>query len=142
MKKTFLFVLAGATLSLAACAQKLKESTVPVAVKQAFSSKFPGVTGTWEKEGGDYEVNFKKDGKSMSQVINTQGTVTETETDIPVSELSEKIQTYLQQHYKGAKVKEAAKIEKSDGKILFEAEVNGKDVLFDAEGNFVKEAKD
>ncbi|HTE28924.1 MAG TPA: PepSY-like domain-containing protein [Chryseolinea sp.] len=142
MKKTFLFVLAGTALSLSACGQKLKESAVPAAVKQAFSSKSPGVTGTWEKENGDYEVNFKKVGKSMSQVITAQGLITETETDIPVSELSEKIRTYLLQHYKGAKVKEAAKIEKSDGKILFEAEVNGKDVLFDAEGNFVKEAKD
>lgn len=142
MKKSFLFILSAATVCFTACGQKLKESAVPAVVKQAFTTKFPGITATWEKEDADYEVNFKKDGKNMSQVINAQGLVLETETDIAKSELPQQALAYLEQHYKGSKIKETAKIEKSDGSIMYEAEVNGKDILFDEKGNFVKEVKE
>jgi hypothetical protein len=38
-------------------------------------------------------------------------------------------------------VKEAAKITQADGAIMYEAEVNGKDLIFDASGKFVKQEK-
>jgi hypothetical protein len=141
MKKVFLFALAASVVSLSACGQKVKESAVPAGAKQAFTGKFPGIAATWEKEDGNYEVSFKKDGKSMSQLITAKGVVEETETDIAVTELPEAARTYLQQHYKGAKIKESAKIEKA-GRIEYEAEVNGKDVIFDANGTFIKEVKE
>ncbi|HEY1870714.1 MAG TPA: PepSY-like domain-containing protein [Chitinophagaceae bacterium] len=140
IKIFFSIIMVGITLS--GFGQKLKDSQVPVAAKNAFENKYPGVTGTWDKEDANYEVNFKKDGKSMSAVIDKNGTIIETETDILVNDLPPAIKTYMQKHYAGSKIKEAAKIVKANGEINYEAEVDKKDVIFDANGNFIKEAKD
>ena len=142
MKKCFLIMSVMAIFALSAAAQKLKESQVPAAIKQAFQKAYPGTVATWEKEGSNYEVNFKQNGKSMSSVIDSKGSIMETETDIAVNELPETIQHYVKQYYKGAAIKEAARIVKADGAVNYEAEVNGKDVVFDADGKFIKEVKD
>lgn len=47
------------TLILYATAQKLDVTKVPATVKNSFAKKYPGAVGKWEKEGGNYEVNFK-----------------------------------------------------------------------------------
>lgn len=142
MKKIFGLVAITSVCALAACAQNIKESQVPSSVKAAFQKEFPGVAAKWEKEDDNYEVNFKKDGKTMSAVINKAGTIVETETDIAVSELPQSVTSYLKVHYKGMKVKEAAKIVNAKGELNYEAEVNGKDVIFDANGKFIKEVKE
>ena len=36
------------------------------------------------------------------------------------------------------KISETAKITKADGTVVFEVEVKGKDLLFDAKGNIIK----
>ena len=142
MKRIFAFAAIGSICSLAACAQNIKESQVPSNVKTTFQKEFPNATAKWEKEKGNYEVNFKKDGKTMSALINKEGAIIETETDIATNELPQTVLSYLKEHYKGAKVTEAAKIVNEKGELNYEAEVNGKDVMFDANGKFIKEVKD
>jgi len=78
----------------------------------------------------------------MSTVIDEKGTILETETDIAVSSLPAGIESYIKTHYKGAVIKVAARIVKANGDTIYEAEVNKKDVLFDVNGKFIKEAKD
>lgn len=56
--------------------------------------------------------------------------------------LPQNVQSYLKTHYKEAKVKEAAKIVKANGDINYEAKVNGKDVIFDDNGKFIKKTRD
>jgi uncharacterized membrane protein YkoI len=133
---TFMF------LALAAYGQKVNEDKLPAETKEAFKQKYPGTLGKWEKENGNYEVNFKKDGKTMSAVIDSKGAFLETETGISVTELPAGIESYIKSHYKGAAIKEAARIVKANGETVYEADVNKKDVLFDANGKFIKEAND
>jgi len=142
MKKLFVAILATGIIALSASGQKLKESQVPAAAKTAFQKKYPNTNATWEKEGKNYEVNFKQDGKTMSSVIDKNGTIIETETDMAVKDLPQSAQNYLKGHYKDAKIREAAKIVKANGEVNYEALVNGKDVMFDANGNFIKTAKE
>lgn len=130
------------SIGFAACAQKVKEADVPAAVKTAFTKQYPGAVAKWEKENGSYEVNFKKDGKTMSALYANNGKLTETEMDIKVADLPAPVLNYLKEHYKGKIVKEAAKITKGDGTVNYEAEVSGMDVIFDAKGTFIKEMKD
>jgi hypothetical protein len=125
-----------------ASAQKLDANKIPLATKQAFMQKYPGVDGKWEKEDGNYEVSFKKEGKPRSAVIDEKGAILETETDIEVSSLPAGIESYIKMHYKGAAIKEAAQIVKANGETIYEAEVNKIDLLFDANGKFIREAKD
>ena len=142
MKKYFLNILALIFLSLAASAQKINEDKLPAATKEAFSQKYPDILGKWEKENGNYEVNFKKEGTTMSAVIDAKGAILETETAISIKELPAGVESYIKSHYKGAAIKEAALIVKASGETMYEAEVNKKDILFDVNGKFIKEAND
>ena len=78
----------------------------------------------------------------MSCVIDHSGTILETETDIPVSELPTEAVLYLKTHYKGHKVKEASKIVKQNGEVNYEAMVKDRDVMFDVNGKYLKEIKE
>ncbi len=145
MKKTIgLLALAiGLTSALYAQEQKAVQTTPTREAKAGFVSKFPGATNVkWEKEDNLFEVGFKQNGKEMSALFTANGTLTETETEIALASLPAGITQYLQQHYPGKKVKEAAKIVKADGAVNYEAEIDKTDVLFDANGKFIKEVKD
>lgn len=135
-------VFALTALMFAANAQKLDASKVPTNVKASFAKQYPGAVAKWEKEAGKYEVNFKQNGNTMSALYESNGSLAETEMDIRVADLPATVQAYVKEHYKGKSVKEAAKITKADGTINYEAEVNGKDVIFDGAGKFLKEVKD
>lgn len=139
MKCTLVIILGLGTLSLSA--QKLSAEKVPAAVRESFAKAFPAVTQVnWNLEKKDiYEAEFKEGGKSMSANFSSKGEWLETETEIKVADLPKPVADYLSQHYKGVHIKEAAQIKKSSGLIFYEAEVKGKDLLFDENGNAVKE---
>ena len=142
MKKLIMMSALVAAIGFSACAQKLDASKVPAAVKTAFAKQFPGATAKWEKEDGKYEAWFKKNGNTMSALFESNGTMTESEMDIKVTDLPAVVVSYVKDHYKGKSIKEGAKITKADGTVNYEAEVDGKDVIFDATGKFLKEVKD
>ena len=115
----------------------------PEAAKAAFSKAHPGATKVkWEKEDGNYEVAFALNGREASAIYNAKGFLVESEQEIKVTELPAAIITYMKNNYKGITVKSAAKITKADGAVNYEAAIKGKDVLFDAHGKFLREAKD
>lgn len=137
-----LFTALIATLSLQACGQKLSADKVPAPVKEAFNKAHPGVKAKWEKEAANYEVSFKDAGKDASCLITAEGQILETEVDISAADLPGAAITYVQKKLNNAKIKEAAKITKADGTVLYEAEVNGKDYMFDDGGNFLNIAEE
>ncbi len=138
MKKTLLVL--GLMIGSFTFAQKKDDA--PAAAKAAFAKAYPGIKGEWEKEDGNFEVSFETAGKKMSAIYDAKGALKESEVEMTVAELPSAISTYMSQHYKGIKIKGAAKITKADGSINYEAAIKGKDVLFDATGKFIKEAKD
>jgi hypothetical protein len=142
--KTTMAITIASVIGLSATAQKLNSTKVPAAVKNAFSSAYPGVkTVKWEKEKGDYEAGFKQGSSEISAVFKANGTQTESETEIKAAELPAAVTAYVKEHYKGAAIKEAAKITKTaTGEVNYEAEVKGKDLLFDKDGTFIKIAED
>ena len=125
------------------CGQKLKQADVPPAVKEAFQKQFTQVKEVkWEKEDNKFEVNFEQNDHEMSAVFIQSGMLEETEVEIKKSELPSSIVSYISKNYNISKVKEAAKITKANGEINYEAEVKGTDLIFDANGNFLKSVKD
>jgi|SRR5882724_3815290 len=143
MKKHLLLLTLASGLALAVSAQEKEKSiTPPAAAKASFEKAYPGVAAKWEKEDGNYEASFSDKGQKMSAVYDGKGTLKETEVTIKASELPAGVAEYVKQHYKGAPIKEAAKITKANGTVNFEAEVNKMDVIFDAKGTFIKEEKD
>ena len=159
MKKTISIIAILFAVSTVSFAQKEKEEKgekeeksektenkknikAPVLVTTAFTKDFPGATGKWEKEGNNYEVNFKQNGNTMSALYDVKGNKTESEMDLKISALPASITSYIAKNYKGAKIKEAAMITKANGEINYEAEVKGMDLLFTKEGKFIKTVKD
>lgn len=141
MKKVTMISALVSLIGFSACAQKLDASKVPAAVKATFEKQYPGASVKWEKEDGKYEAGFKQNGNTMSALYEANGTMTESEMDIKVSDLPASVLAYVKENYKDKKIKEGAKITKSDGTVNYEAEVDGKDVIFDAKGKFLKEMK-
>ena len=141
MKKLITFTACITAVTFSATAQKLDASKVPEGVKMSFTKQYPGIATKWEKEDGKYEANFKKDGNTMSALFEQNGTMTESEIDIKVSALPAPVLAYVKSNYKGKTIKEGAKITKADGIVTYEAEVDGKDLIFDSNGKFLKVMK-
>jgi uncharacterized protein YxeA len=140
MKKTILCALAITVLTGIATAQDLKSKDVPVAVKEALAKKYPNATKvSWEKEKGNYEANWGgKSGEDTSVQFTPAGAFVEEVDAIAVSQLPVAVAPYVKTHYHGAKIKEAGKVTDAAGHHFFEAEIKGKDLIFDENGKFVK----
>jgi hypothetical protein len=141
MKKIMLSILMAIPIVHVAFAQKVKSTVVPAVTKAALLKKYPeAVRATWEKEKGNYEANWGgKSGEDMSVQFSPEGTFIEQVAAIPVSTLPIGVPAYVKQHYKGAKITEAGKVTDAKEIISYEAEVKGKDLLFDEKGNFLKQ---
>jgi hypothetical protein len=123
-----------------ALAQKVDSYKVPEVVKTALDKKYPKATKvTWEKEKGNYEANWGgKTGEDMSVQFSPNGIFIEQDVAIKVKSLPQPIFSYVNLHYKGAKISEAGKVTNAKGKTMYEVEVKDKDLLFDEKGNFLK----
>lgn len=139
MKNIIALIIANAAVLLTACSQKIDAVKVPAPVKESFARQFPGATPKWEKEDGKYEAGFKQNGLEISALFEANGTMTESEIEIAIAELPSVVKDYIKTHYNGATIKEAAKITPATGKIEYEAAIKGKDIIFDINGNFIKE---
>lgn len=140
--KKLMFICIAAAFTSCADAQKLKEADVPAVVKATFEKQYPGAKAEWEKEGTNYEAEFDFKKEEMSVVIDATGTIIETEVEIEVSALPKAATDYIATHYKGIKIKEAAKITDAKGVVTYEGEIKGMDLLFDSTGTFIKEVKE
>ena len=122
-------------------AQDLKEKDVPVIVKDAFVKKYADAKKvSWEKEKGNFEANWGgKSGEDNSATFTPSGIFLEIVVAININELPANVAPYVAKHYNGAKIKEAGKVTDASGKHMFEAEIKGKDLIFDEKGIFIKQ---
>lgn len=143
MKKLILLIACAGLFSFSVSAQKMDVARVPAAVKATFAKQFPTATDVnWEKEGKEYEVAFKNKGQAMTVSLDAKGTLLETETGLKSSELPAAIQKYLSDNYKGKTIQSADKTV-AGTKVTYEVVVEkGKELVFDANGKFIKKAKD
>ena len=118
---------------------------VPAVVKKANMEKYPESKTqkiTWEKEKGNYEANWGgKDGEANSVQYTPSGQFIEMVKAISTKDLPKGVLTYAKQHYKTSKFGDVGRATDANGKVSYEVEINRKDVIFDENGNFVKEEK-
>jgi len=146
MKKIFSLVAILFALSSTTFAQENEGGNehinVPAVVKNTNMKKYPESKThhiTWEKENGNYEANWGgKDGEANSVQYTPAGNFIEIVKAIPVSQLPKSADSYIKEHYKSAKFGDVGKVLDARGKTSYEVEINGKDKIFDANGNFVK----
>jgi hypothetical protein len=143
MKKILITVaLATAVFTTAIFAQG--HINIPKAVKEAFAKKFPEAKNvTWETEKGNYEANWGgKSGEDNSVLYTPSGKFLEAGKAIAINQLPAPAVSYVKSHYKGASITEAMQVTNANGKVTYEAEVHGKDIVFDEHGNLVKTEKE
>ncbi|HWB28311.1 MAG TPA: PepSY-like domain-containing protein [Chitinophagaceae bacterium] len=121
-------------------AQDVKAKDVPAAVKTALLKKYPAATKiSWEKENGNFEANWGgRSGEDNAAQFSPTGDFVEYEMAIAINKLPANVAKYVKEHYTNATIKEAGKITNAAGVITYEAEVKGKDLVFDVDGNFIK----
>lgn len=140
--KKLTFFLSVLLISSFSFAQKSKKK-IPEIVKVTLKKKYPTVKDVkWDKENTNYEANFTVNKVDNSVLINEKGELLETEVNLNIQELPASVLVYISKNYKGEKVKEAAKIVNAKGEVIYEAEVGGKDLLFNAGGKYLKTVKD
>lgn len=139
MKNLAIFLAAMFTATFAN-AQKIQDKEVPASAKTTLKSNYPAATGLkWEKENGNFEVEFEVGETGYSVVFDNAGNILETEIEINSDALPVKAIEYVLKNYAAQKIKEAAKITDAKGTVTYEAEIKGKDLIFDSSGNFIKE---
>jgi len=137
--KKFLFVALAVILTTSSFGQKTSKDNVPQSVQDALKKSFPTAqVEKWEKENQNFEAEFDFNKEEMSALFSPEGKLIETEVDIAIGDLPTPIVNYVSKNLSGKKIKEASKITNSAGNVSFEAEVGGKDYIFDSSGNLLK----
>ena len=141
MKKLILLA-AIAGLFTQSHAQQMKCKHVPAAAKAAFHKDHPDVKDIdWSKDGVNFEAGYEDSKIEMSATYSPEGKLIETEMGIPAASLPKAVMEYIKMHYKEDEVKEASKITSASGVVTYEAELKGLDLIFDADGKFLKSTK-
>ncbi|TKB97587.1 PepSY-like domain-containing protein [Pedobacter cryophilus] len=139
MKKTTLIIF-GLLTTTGLLAQTKPNKNIPAVVQNAFTKQYPTVKSVkWDKEETDFEASFDLNGLDNSALFDAKGNLLETETEI--KELPKEILAYIKAKYPNQKITESAKITNAKGQVSYEAEIKGKDLIFDSKGAFLKEIK-
>lgn len=81
---------------------------VPLKVTDAFSAKFPNAKSVkWEKEGENYEAEFKADGQSYSAEFNSDGVWLETTEEIKYSSVPQSVKQTLDSLFSNKSITES-----------------------------------
>ena len=133
--KKLIFILSITATCLTASAQVHTISQVPATVQNAMQMNYPSVTSvTWEEESGFYRPIFTYNGARVKLLIDLKGKVIHTSTQIAAASLPAAALAYIN----GQTVSDAEKLMMINGSTRYEAIANGQDMLFDANGNFLK----
>ena len=131
MKNLFFIIAIAAIFSLNSCTQVGKE--VPAKVKTAFSERFPDAKKIkWDKEDdNEWEAEFKMKGKEYSANFNSDGTWTETEYEIEISEIPSLVKVSLDKEFAGYDIEEVEAKLNPDGEF-YEFELKNEDSEIEA----------
>jgi hypothetical protein len=116
---------------------------VPENAIATLKQKFPEAQKSkWEKEkDGDFEANFKVNGKSLSMTFSPTGEWLETESGIAVSALPAPVIAAFKKEHATATIKAAEKIEKANAtsyEIEYKEGLKSREIVYDAQGVVLK----
>jgi hypothetical protein len=124
-----------------------KKVEVPEIVKKAFAKNYPNVTKVeWSiAKKGEYEAEFDLNKTEMSVIIDNNGTILETESEIKEADLPQAIKATLAKDYADYKINEITKTD-AKGVVTYEMEAKPKkkefELVFDNNGKLLKQEEE
>ncbi len=105
--------------------EKLSENDVPAQVKQACQAKFPeGELKGWEKDGDNFEAEFKLNNQNYEAVFTPEGDWVKTENELLGAGVPETImEAFKNSKYKDYEIADKEVVQTPEHDILFEIEV-------------------
>ena len=136
--KRMIIPVAALMIAFSASGQKVKESDVPAAVKDAFAKQFTSAKNVkWSKEGeGEFEAEFRSDKGKQSANFDKDGKWLITETKISEKWLPPAVQATIKKEFADYEVEEAEQAETTDQGSFFEIEFEQKEKTIIAQISF------
>jgi hypothetical protein len=130
----------------------LQPDDIPQAVFINFQKQYPGVQAEWQSEFRGrydqalvYEATFVRDDSKHIAIYGKDGDFRTLVSSISTAELPQKAQDYMKQHYPDDFIRDAIRITKNSGEILYETGIarDGKlyDIQFSRDGTYLQMAE-
>ena len=125
----------------------VREGSVPVAVKNNFTSTYPGiamVNVTWKKDNSDYFANFVVDKNKIIVKYAETGRWINTETECLIQDCPRSMQKNISERFPSLKIKKITLVEEKDKAEYYvdmadEYTSNRAHLIYDEAGNFIKQ---
>jgi hypothetical protein len=119
--------------------QSIPVTQVPSGVKATLESYYPGAPNViWQQDGAYFIPAFKVSQVTTKLLIDAKGALVQTSVQTPPSTLSPSVTSYISTHYPGQSVTDAEKLTMFNKSTRYEVVIAGKDLIFDANGAFLK----
>jgi hypothetical protein len=116
---------------------------IPAAVIASNKNGHPKATQIeWSKKGTNFESKFTENGNIKIITYDEFGNSLEEEEIISVGALPADVMKFVKSHYKNPNIDEASRIKNQKGIITYEVEIKGMNLIFDANGVFLKSEKE
>jgi len=129
--------LAICAISLPVAGQKISASDVPPTVITSFNKNFPGITPQWEYEDGKFDGEFHENGHKVEAIFDRRGNMS---VGIDLSATPAAMKNYLDKNYKNSRIRKLTKMATITAEVTYAVRAGNKELLFDANGKFVKSA--
>jgi len=125
-------------------AQKLAASEVPQAVIAAFRKSNPTVSNPeWKMDKSNYQARYVFDKRQRLVTYSKTGTPVVHDSKVAIAALPPGVKVYLDKNFPGHsdELDKVIKITKPDGVVNYDIEIDGKDLIFDDKGKYLKTLK-
>jgi hypothetical protein len=138
--KKLILLVAVVCIAFQVEAQSVKQKNVPDVVISTMNTLYPDVSKVkWFINDGMYVATFKQDEIKTEAVFSGNGAFSSTDTEITLSLLPAKIQSYLANEFPTMLFDKVAYEMQTDarGIITYEVEVDGTEYFFSTHGNLI-----
>lgn len=119
-------------------AQSIRTTLIPDHVMDQFVLLYPDATDIhWTKQNDKFLAEFRNNKMHVSAMIDVDGVVLQTETEIRTFALPQAATTFLVDHLKVKKIEEATIIEEAPGRFTFTAIADDMEYRFDHVGRII-----
>jgi hypothetical protein len=119
--------------------QNLPIAQVPTIVTSTLLQFYPNATNiVWQDDQGYYTAAFQNNNAATKLLLDLKGNLVQTSVHISSSVLPASATQYISVNYSGHTVTDAEKLTTFNHSTRYEAVVDGKDLVFDGSGGFLR----